>query len=369
MSTIAENTVFRSHSSAARQSVPAADRKIPAENGGKTEKTEQAPILRIQNLTIGLRGADSSHLVTDHVSIDVGAGEILGIVGESGCGKTVTNLAVMDLLPHSLYVSSGSILFRGKDLLQMSTKERQQIYGNDISMIYQEPLTSLNPLQKIGRQVGESLRLHERNISKEEIAVRVRRSLEEVGLPDIDRIMDAYPHQLSGGQRQRVMIAMATVCRPDLMIADEPTTALDVTVQAQVLRLLHHISRRHGMSVIFISHDLAVIRQICDRVVVMYAGQAVESAPVEELLCTPAHPYTKALLRSIPLPSSKGEDLPVIPGHVPAVSEKRDPCPFAPRCTVASALCREKAPAPVLLSEGHEVLCHIDGRGKEAADD
>ena len=249
----------------------------------------------------------------------------------------------MGLLPEVLSVTGGKILFNSAalpgeiDLARCSQEQRRNIDGNEISMIYQEPLTSLNPLLRIGRQVGESLRIHHPELP------------DEVGLPDPAAITKMFPHQLSGGMRQRVMIAMATICRPKLMIADEPTTALDVTVQAQVLRLLKHISRKHGMSIIFISHDLAVIDQICDRVIVMYAGRVAESAPVEAIMRAPLHEYTKGLLRSIPQPSLKGTDLPAIKGHVPSTKEHREPCPFAPRCPKATEICRRQAPPSMRL--------------------
>lgn len=301
--------------------------------------------------------------VVDSVSYEVGRGEILGIVGESGCGKTVSGLAVMGLLPEPLAVTGGSIFYKGRDLTEIPDSERRQLDGDEISMIYQEPLTSLNPLLTIGDQVMEPLFIHRRSLAPEEIRRRAVLALAEAGLPDPEASMRLYPHQLSGGMRQRVMTAMAVICRPSLMIADEPTTALDVTVQAQVLRLLKRISRRRGMSVIFISHDLAVIHQICDRVIVMYAGRIAESGPADEIIRHPVHEYTKGLIRSIPLPESRGQDLPAIPGRVPPAGEKRDPCPFAPRCAMAREVCRREAPPGVCAGSGHMVYCHaVSGR-------
>lgn len=323
------------------------------------EKTKTGnTLLSVEDLSIGLREGKDLCPVVDHVSYTVQQGEILGVVGESGCGKTVTNLAVMGLLPPSLFVRGGRILFAGQDLLALSERERNRINGSRIAMIYQEPLTSLNPLLRIGKQVAEPLRIHE-DLPKEEIRERVIRALAEVGLADPEGILSCYPHQLSGGQRQRVMIAMATICRPDLMIADEPTTALDVTVQARILRLIRHISEKHGMSVLFISHDLAVISQICDRVMVMYAGKICEIAETGELMRHPLHPYTQGLLRSIPTRKSRGADLPVIPGHVPSVTEARTPCPFAGRCPQAQKLCLEAAPESAEAAPGHFVSCHM----------
>ena len=224
-------------------------------------------LLEVRDLSISIREGDASYTAVDGISYEVKKGEILGMVGESGCGKTVTNLAVMGLLTAVLSVSGGSILYDGKELTGISDAERRSLNGNEISMIYQEPLTSLNPLARIGDQVRESLEIHHPELTKEEKEKRVLQALSEVGLPNPEELIRMYPHQLSGGMRQRVCIAMATICRPRLMIADEPTTALDVTVQARVLRLLRHINRKYGMSMIFISHDLAVIRQICDRVI------------------------------------------------------------------------------------------------------
>jgi peptide/nickel transport system ATP-binding protein len=327
-----------------------------------TQNENQDVLLSVENLSIGIREGKRVYPAVDGVSFQVHRGEVLGVVGESGCGKTVTNLAVMGLLPPSLSVTGGRILFAGQDLTALSEKERNRVNGSRISMIYQEPLTCLNPLLKIGTQVGESLRIHE-SLPREEIRARVEKALAEVGLPDPKALMDCYPHQLSGGQRQRVMIAMATICRPDLMIADEPTTALDVTVQAKILRLLKHISVKHHMSILFISHDLAVISQICDRVMVMYAGKICEVAGTDELMRAPLHPYTKGLLRSIPTRDCRGQDLPAIGGHVPAITEPRTPCPFADRCPLAVPLCREQAPVLAETAPGHFVSCHVIQKG------
>ena len=323
-----------------------------------SEEHSGESLLKVQDLSISIREGAKSYTAVDRISYEVQKGEILGMVGESGCGKTVTNLAVMGLLPPGLSVSGGSILYDGRELTGLSEEERQKLSGNEISMIYQEPLTSLNPLIRIGDQVGESLLIHHPEIGKEERNERVLRALTEVGLSGPEEVARLYPHQLSGGMRQRVCIAMATICRPRLMIADEPTTALDVTVQARVLRLLRHINRKYGMSMIFISHDLAVIRQICDRVIVMYAGKIVEEGTVEDILQNPAHEYTKGLMRSIPGFDSKGADLPAIPGHVPSTEEYRDPCPFAPRCPKAQEICRKEAPPMVRVSEKHIIYCH-----------
>jgi oligopeptide/dipeptide ABC transporter ATP-binding protein len=331
---------------------------------GDFDTIKARPIMRIKDLTIGIHESKQVYTAVDRISMDICAGEIVGVVGESGCGKTVTNLALMGLLPKVLLVQGGSAEFECEDghhidLVKISGKERREINGNEISMIYQEPLTSLDPLMKIGRQVGEAVKIHNSGLSDEEVHDRVVKELGEVGLPDPHGMLEMYPHQLSGGMRQRVMIAMATVCRPRLMIADEPTTALDVTVQAQVLKLLKHINQKYGMTIVLISHDLSVISQICDRVVVMYAGRIAEAAPTQVIMTAPAHEYTKGLINSLPSMERKGSDLPCIPGHVPSTEEKREPCPFAPRCALADDICRQQEPPRRMIGEGHVVYCHF----------
>ncbi len=324
-----------------------------------TDKTADTarPLLEIRNLTIGIHEGGAVYTAVDGIDYDVHEGEILGVVGESGCGKTVTNLAIMGLLPEVLFIQGGQILYNGQDLAGADEETRRKINGDEFSMIYQEPLTSLNPLIKIGKQVGETLSAHDK-CPASEIEGRVIQALADADLAEPEKIADMYPHQLSGGMRQRVMIAMATICRPKLLIADEPTTALDVTVQAQVLRLLKKINRKYGTAIIFISHDLAVINQICDRVIVMYAGKIVETAPTRTILTNPAHEYTKGLIRSIPTMERKGADLPCIPGHVPSTEEKREPCPFADRCPVADRICHEQEPPLKDLGDAHTAFCH-----------
>ncbi len=318
-------------------------------------------ILRVQNLTLVTREGHSTYKAVDDISYEVKRGEILGIVGESGCGKTITNLAVMGLLPDSFSASQGSIRYEDAELLHMTGPERRRLNGNELSMIYQEPLTSLNPLLRVGAQIEEVLCIHHPELTARERRGRVLEVMEEVGLPEPERWYFSYPHQISGGMRQRVCIAMAVVCRPKLMIADEPTTALDVTVQAKVLRLIKHINRKYGMTVVFISHDLAVVQQLCDRVLVMYAGKIAEEGPVDEILQHPAHEYTKGLMQSIPHMDAKGEKLRTIPGRVPPVEMYHTPCPFADRCGKATEICR-RLPAPRrVVREGHVVYCHNDG--------
>ncbi len=315
-------------------------------------------LLSVQNLSIGIDGGKNIYPVVDDISFQIGREEILGIVGESGCGKSLTALSVQGLLSEGIRVTGGQMIFEGNDLLKLSAKKRREINGKDISMIFQEPMTSLNPLIRIGKQVGEALRLHDSR-TPQEIASLVRDTLTEVGLKDPDKIMASYPHQLSGGMRQRVMIAMAIICRPKLLIADEPTTALDVTTQAQVLELLRKINRTYGTALLFISHDLGVINRLCDRVLVMYAGKIVERGRTETILLHPVHEYTKGLMASIPSRKQKGHDLKSIRGRVPAVTEPKEPCPFAPRCDAARKICYQEWPGERELSNGHAVCCHV----------
>ncbi len=322
-------------------------------------------ILSVQNLTLVTREGQNTYKAVDDISYEVKRGEILGIVGESGCGKTITNLAVMGLLPESFSASRGSIRYEDTELLDMESRERRKLNGNELSMIYQEPLTSLNPLLRVGTQIEEVLRIHHPELTAQERRSRVLQVMEEVGLPEPERHYDSYPHQISGGMRQRICIAMAIICRPKLMIADEPTTALDVTVQAKVLRLIKHINRKYGMTVVFISHDLAVVRQLCDRVLVMYAGKIVEEGPVDEILQHPSHEYTRGLMQSIPRMDAKGEMLRAIPGRVPAVEMYHTPCPFADRCGKAQEICRQEPAPKRILREGHIVYCHEEGAGRE----
>ena len=331
----------------------------------RNDTKKDPPLLSLRDLSIGIREKGQVYTAVDRISYDVYPGEILGVVGESGCGKTVTNLAIMGLLPDVLFVQGGEILYRTgtgpdspvTDLTKCSPSVRRSLNGNEMSIIYQEPMTSLNPLMKVGKQAGEALRIHQ-NLPSAEVRKRVLEAFEDVGIPDPEGSAEKYPHQLSGGQRQRVMIAMATLLNPRLLIADEPTTALDVTIQAQVLALLKKINREKNTSIIFISHDLAVIRQICDRVIVMYAGRIAETGSTEDILERPVHPYTNGLLASIPKASAKGKNLPSIPGHVPSTEEKRLPCPFANRCAFAALRCRTAPPKEYRLSGSHTCSCH-----------
>lgn len=321
-------------------------------------------ILEVKHMTITLYEGGTSYKMVNRISFTVGKGEIVGIVGESGCGKSMTALALQDLLKNHIKVTDGSMIFDGKDLRTISAAERREINGNDMTMIFQEPMTSLNPLQRIGTQVGEVLLLHGSH-SREEIEKRTLEALQMVGLPDPEKAMRMYPHELSGGMRQRVMIAMGIIARPKLLIADEPTTALDVTTQAHVLELLQEVNRQTGTAVLLISHDLGVINKICSRVLVMYAGKIVEQGRTEDILKNPVHPYTQGLISSIPTRRMKGAPLASIPGRVPPVTEEKPPCPFASRCESADKLCFTEYPGRKTISDEHILWCHHYGTNAE----
>jgi peptide/nickel transport system ATP-binding protein len=316
-------------------------------------------VLRVESLATEFAGDDATVRVVDGVSFDLVAGTTLGVVGESGCGKSVTALSIMGLLPRPAgRVVAGRILLNGTDLLRLPSDAMREIRGRRISMIFQEPMTALNPVQRIGRQLIEVMRLHESVRDDAALRLRAVDLLAEVGIPAPDFRFDEYPHQLSGGMRQRVLIAIALACRPDVLIADEPTTALDVTIQAQILELIEQLRRQRGMSVIFITHDLGVIAEIADQVVVMYAGRIVEKASVTELFVRPLHPYTRGLLASMPqLQHEPKSRLPTIAGTVPALTALPEGCRFSNRCPHATAVC---AIEPSLEQTGadHSVACH-----------
>jgi len=278
----------------------------------------------------------------DGVSFYLDRGELLGLVGESGCGKSITALSVMRLIAPPGKIVNGQILFDGKDLLKLSDQEMRQMRGDDIAMIFQDPMTSLNPVYTVGEQIAEALRLH-RNLSRKQARQAAIEAMREVAIPDPGRRIDDYPHQLSGGMRQRVMIAMALACNPKLLIADEPTTALDVTIQAQILELLDELRRQRDLAVLLITHDLGVVAEVADRVAVMYTGRIVEESPVEELFARPKHPYTEGLLRSVPKLTSehvaKKERLETIEGIVPRPTDLPVGCHFAPRCPLRMPTC------------------------------
>ncbi|MFC4801301.1 ABC transporter ATP-binding protein [Neobacillus sp. GCM10023253] len=293
------------------------------------------------------------------VDLYIKEGETLGVVGESGCGKSVTSLSVMGLLEHTPgRVVDGSIRFKGKDILSLSGDEMREIRGNEIAMIFQEPMTSLNPVYKIGEQIGEAVKLHLK-YDKKKAREHVINMLKLVGIPRAEEIIDEYPHQLSGGMRQRVMIAMAMACNPTLLIADEPTTALDVTIQAQILELMKKLKNEKGTAIMLITHDLGVVAEMCDRVVVMYAGKVVEEADVIEIFENPKHPYTKGLLNSVPKLGQKTNRLDPIPGNVPNPANMPKGCKFAPRCSEAMDICKENEPDLRQISNGHQCRCFL----------
>lgn len=283
----------------------------------------------------------------------------MGLVGESGCGKSVTSLSIMRLLNFtSGKVTKGEVIFDGKDLQKLSEKEMREIRGGKMSMIFQEPMSSLNPAMRIDKQMIEGIRLHT-NLSKQEARERAAKILQQVGIPDPERVLKNYPHQLSGGMSQRVMIAMAMSCNPQLLIADEPTTALDVTIQAQILELMKKIQKEEGMSILLITHDLGVVAEMCTRVIVMYAGEIVEEAPVEVLFNNPTHPYTEGLIASVPKLGSGVKVLPSIPGSVPDLSMLPKGCRFAPRCKYATERCHNEEPDLFEVSEHQKCRCWL----------
>ncbi len=300
------------------------------------------------------------------LSFHVDPGETVAIVGESGCGKSVTSMSILRLVPEPPGKIAGSIRFEGRELLALSDAEMRQIRGKDISMIFQEPMTSLNPVLTVGRQIGETLRLHE-GLDARAAEARSVDMLTLVGIPSPERRVHEYPHQLSGGMRQRVMIAMALACNPKLLIADEPTTALDVTIQAQILDLMRDLKRRVGAAIMLITHDLGVVAEMAERVVVMYAGRKVEEASTRDLFAHPRHPYTRGLLGAVPrLGSSLSEGgrsrLTEIAGQVPSLKTRITGCPFASRCPLVTEYCRSVAPAVEPKAPGHLVACHLAER-------
>ena len=303
------------------------------------------PLLEVTDLRTYFTTDAGVARAVDGVSLQVGTGETLGIVGESGCGKTVTALSVLRLIPSppGEIVAGSSIRFNDEELLEVKPARLREIRGNEISMIFQEPMTSLNPVLTVGHQIEEVLRLH-RGLGRREARAAGVALLAEVGIPEPDQRFDAYPHQMSGGMLQRVMIAIALSCEPRLLIADEPTTALDVTIQAQILDLLVSLQRRHGMALLLITHDLGVIAEVCDRVVVMYGGQIVETGTTEEILTRPEHPYTQGLLASLPGIGDRDVRLNPIPGTVPSAVDWPDGCRFRDRCSFAWERCAEFTP-------------------------
>ncbi|MGU3494316.1 ABC transporter ATP-binding protein [Xanthobacteraceae bacterium A53D] len=318
-------------------------------------------LLEVENLQVHFRTPAGVNKAVDGVTFHVEQGETLAIVGESGCGKSVTSMSMLRLIPEPPGKIAGSVRFAGRDLLKLSDKEMRAIRGNDISMIFQEPMTSLNPVLTVGRQIGETLRLHQ-GLSAAAAEAKAVEMLTLVGIPAPERRVKEYPHQLSGGMRQRVMIAIALACNPKLLIADEPTTALDVTIQAQILDLMRDLKHRVGAAIVLITHDLGVVAEVAERVMVMYAGRKVEEAPVRELFTNPRHPYTQGLLGAVPkLGSSLSGDssrLAEIPGQVPSLTKPIQGCVFAGRCAIATDVCRTWAPALEVKAHRHVAACH-----------
>ncbi len=324
-----------------------------------------APILDVRNLTVGFGRPGREVIAVDRVSFAIRRGEALALVGESGCGKSVTALSILNLISPPGRILGGEILHRGANLLTLAEKEIRKRRGNDISMVFQEPMASLNPVMKIGAQVAEPLRAH-RDMSKKQAWERAAELLELVSIPDPHKRLHDYPHQMSGGMRQRVMIAMALACDPELLVADEPTTALDVTIQAQILELLEDLRERLDLAVLLITHDLGVVAEFCERVLVMYTGRIVEEAPVRQLYGSPRHPYTRGLLASLPVVSSAGapQRLQAIPGMVPDIGMLPGGCTFHPRCPEVMERCRAELPAamrPEGAGEGVRARCFLYG--------
>lgn len=333
-------------------------------------------LLSVRDLRIETRGAQRALSLVDGVSFEIKPRETVALVGESGCGKSLTSLAILQLLPDQITIAAGHIELDGRDLLALPPADLRRVRGNQVAMIFQEPMTALNPVLRVGEQIAEPLRVH-RGLSAAAARLRAIELLTQVGIAEPARRIDAYPHELSGGMRQRVMIACAIACEPRLLIADEPTTALDVTVQAQIVALLRNLREKSDMGMLFITHDLALVSEIADRVCVMYAGAIVESAPTSELLASPRHPYTEALLRSIPdrqgppiqraagmMGHSEGSkarraSLPVIPGEVARPAQRPSGCAFHPRCDQMQGLekCSQEKPVLVEISSGHECAC------------
>jgi len=318
-------------------------------------------LLSIRNLKTHFYTEEGVVEALDGVNLDIIYGETLGLVGETGCGKSVTALSVMRLIPSPPgKIIAGEILFEGENLLDKSPEEMRQIRGGKISMIFQDPTTSLNPVYTIGDQVGEAIRLHQ--LTTEALTwEKMVDALKLVRIADAEERATNYPHQFSGGLRQRAMIAMMLSCQPELLIADEPTTSLDVTIQAQVLLLMEELQRELGMSILLITHNLGVVAETCDRVGVMYSGNVIELADVETLFEAPKHPYTQGLLGSIPRPDRDLEDLAIIPGSVPSLINPPPGCRFHPRCPYAKEICRQEKPRELMVEKGHMVACHLFG--------
>ena len=334
---------------------------------------EGAPLLEVEDLRVEFAAPEGTVRAVDGVSFEIREGETLGLVGESGCGKSITALSLLRLIAPPGRISGGRIRYRGRDLLTVSEREIRKIRGKEIALIFQEPVAALNPVFTVGAQISEAIRVHNRIGRKEAMAEAVR-LLGLVQIPDPRRRIHEYPHQMSGGMCQRVMIAMALSCKPSLLVADEPTTALDVTIQAEILDLLRRLREQFDLSVLLISHNLGVVAESGSRVAVMYAGRIVEEAPVREIFASPKHPYTLGLLRSMPRLGERARTgrrrLSTIPGSVPDPARREPGCPFAPRCPEAMEACRQVEPRLLPLSPGRKVSCFLhhpaEGEGRAA---
>ncbi len=315
-------------------------------------------LLEVKDLKLEFKTARGMLKALNGITFNVQHGEVFGVVGETGCGKTVTGLSILRLLPRSAKVTNGAINFNGTNLLDLSTSAMEQVRGGKIAMIFQDPSSSLNPVFTIGEQIERVIYQHLK-LDKNAIRQRAEESLTSVGLPDVKRIMSSYPHQLSGGQQQRVMIAMALTCLPDLLIADEPTTALDVTIQAQILKLLRELQKQLGLSIILITHNLGVVAQTCDRLAVLYAGRVAEIGSTEDIFNNPQHPYTRGLMNAIPRPGSRGKKMATIPGTVPSNPGAVTGCPFAARCEHVFERCKVETPTLFDVSAGHQAACFL----------
>jgi peptide/nickel transport system ATP-binding protein len=325
------------------------------------EADPRESILVVKNLRTSFPSESGLVHAVDNVSFNVRKGEAVALVGESGCGKSVTAMSIMRLVAAPGRITAGEIHFKGRDLAELSEREIRRVRGDDIAMVFQEPMTSLNPVFRVGAQVAEAIRIH-RNVSRREARERARAMLELVSIPDPEKRLDDYPHQLSGGMRQRVMIAMALANDPELLIADEPTTALDVTIQAQIMELLASLQERLGLAILLITHDLGIVAEFCERVIVMYTGRIVEEAPVHELFANPAHPYTRGLLQSLPSATrAKSARLPTIQGMVPPITALPPGCKFNPRCPDVMEICRGYEPARMLVAPHHDARCYLHG--------
>ena len=335
--------------------VPASRRRPRHERGAR-------PLLEVKGLRTSFYTRDGVVRAVDGIDFHVDRGEIMGLVGESGCGKSVTSLSVMRLVAKPGRIEGGEILFDGQDLLKLSNDQMRRIRGERISMIFQQPQSSLNPVWDVGKQIAEVLEIH-RGLKRGAARARALELLKMVGIPDPKRRLDAYPHEMSGGMAQRVMIAMALACEPELLIADEPTTALDVTIQAQILDLMRNLRDETGTAIVLITHDLGVVAEMCDRVAVMYAGEIVEQTDVTTLFRRPMHPYTRGLIGSIPVVGQVQDELAVIPGNVPNLIDLPKGCRFAPRCLTrieeSVSLATEVHPELLPISPGHDVRCWL----------